>query len=528
MSKVEVELKYNSLEEIESIYASLKTEFAKRKTRSIAFRKQHLAKLAYMVKENLERFQDALKQDLNKPTLEALTHELALCMTDATEAYNKVAKWAKDERAPFRADTFLLRPTIRKEPKGVVLIIGAFNYPTWLTLGPLSAAIAAGCAVVVKPSEASPATAALLAELIPKYLDQSLYRVVNGSVPEMTKLLELKWDHILYTGGAKVARIIAAAAAKNLTPVTLEIAGKNPVIMDPKYDLALAAKRIAWARFCNSGQTCIAPDYILIPAEAQDKLVDEFAKVLKSFYPDGALKSDSYARMVNDVHFKRVKGMLDDTKGEIVIGGETDEAQKYIAPTVVKNVSPEDMLMGQEIFGPVIPILPVKDIDEAISLVNARDHPLALHVFTPNAATKKKVFDNTQSGAALSNDLMMQTAIEGLPFGGVGESGYGQHTGKWGFDTFTHFRSTIDSPKMLELIMGNRYPPYTLEKLKVLKRLLIPRLPPHPDRPTGLFSRTRARILAMCVLLFAAALATRLTPTAGPLVFVHQLLTSGK
>ncbi|KAL5488205.1 HFD1_2 [Sanghuangporus weigelae] len=483
-----VELKYNPVEEIESVHASLRTEFLKWRTRDIAFRKQQLSQLVYMVKDNLDRFQEALKHDLGKPPLEAVAYELVMCMSDATEAYNKVEKWAKVESAPFHLDTFPLSPKIRKEPKGVALIIGAFNYPCWLTLGPLSGAIAAGNAVVIKPSESSPAVAALIAELVPKYLDPSLYRVVNGAIDQMKKLLELKWDHIMYTGGGKVGRIVATAAAQHLTPVTLELGGKNPVFIDPNYDLALAAKRIAWGRCSNSGQTCTAPDYILVPEETQDKLVAEFDKVLKSFYPDGALRSESYARIATDVHFKRLKGMLDGTKGEIVIGGETDEKQRFIAPTIVKNVHPEDALMGQEIFGPIIPIIPVKNVDEAIAFVTERDHPLALYIFSDNAAFKKKVTDNTRSGAVSCNDTLLHTAVEGLPFGGVGESGYGQHTGKWGFDQFTHFRSTIESPKILELVMSSRYPPYTSQKMNRLNKMLARSLPPRGGTSAGLLS----------------------------------------
>ncbi|KAL5527231.1 hypothetical protein ACEPAG_6022 [Sanghuangporus baumii] len=516
-----VELKYNPVEEIESVHASLKTEFLKWRTRDIAFRKQQLSQLAYMVKDNMDRFQEALKHDLGKPSLEAVAYELVLCTSDATEAYNKVEKWAKVESAPFHLDTFPFSPKIRKEPKGVVLIIGAFNYPCWLTLGPLSGAIAAGNAVVIKPSESSPAVAALIAELVPKYLDPSLYRVVNGAIDQMKKLLELKWDHIMYTGGGKVGRIVATAAAQHLTPVTLELGGKNPVFIDPNYDLALAAKRIAWGRCSNSGQlekTCTAPDYVLVPEEAQDKLVAEFDKVLKLFFPDGALKSESYARIATDFHFKRIKRMLDGTKGEIVIGGETDEKQRFIAPTIVKNVHPEDTLMGQEIFGPIIPIIPVKNVDEAIAFVTERDHPLALYIFSDNAVFKKKVSDSTRSGAVSCNETLLHTTVEGLPFGGVGESGYGQHTGKWGFDQFTHFRASIEAPKFLELVMSSRYPPYTSQKMNRLNKLLARSLPPRGGTNASLLSRIRAWIPFLCVLV-AAGFTTRLMLNTGSLAF---------
>ncbi|EJD01022.1 aldehyde dehydrogenase [Fomitiporia mediterranea MF3/22] len=517
------ELKYTSLQEIESIHAKLSSEFLKWRTRSIEFRKQQLSQLVYMVEDNQERIREALSHDLGKPTLEAMVAEVGMTIRDAVEAYNKVETWAADGKPPFRLDTCILRPKIRKEPKGVVLIIGAYNFPVWLTLGLMAGAIAAGNAIVLKPSESAPAVAALVAELVPKYLDPSLYAVVNGAVAEMTKLLELKWDHIMYTGGGKVGRIVATAAAKHLTPLTLELGGKNPVIIDSRYDLALAAKRIAWGRLTNAGQVCAAPDYILVPVELQDKLVAEFAKVLKSFYPDGALKSNSFARIISNVHFKRIKGMLDETKGEIVIGGQTVESQKFIAPTIVKNVSGEDALMGQEIFGPVIALVPVRSIDEAIAFVNARDHPLVLHVFTNDEKLKKKIFDNTRSGSALCNDVLLQGSVEDLPFGGVGESGYGQHRGKWGFETFTHFRSTAESPSIVELVMSSRYPPYTPKKLKAMMGFMLPRLPPRVGESRGFLSCSGVKLLLTSVLLLGAALATQFISANDALEIVHRL-----
>ncbi|EJD01021.1 NAD-aldehyde dehydrogenase [Fomitiporia mediterranea MF3/22] len=517
------ELRYTPLQEIDSIYARLSAEFLKWRTRSIEFRKQQLSQLAYLVKDNQQRFEEALSHDLGKPALEAIITEIGVTLKDALEAYNKVEKWAADSKTPFSLDALALRPKIRKEPKGAVLIIGAFNFPVRLTLGHMASAIAAGNACVIKPSESAPAVAALIAELVPKYLDPSLYAVVNGAVPEMTKLLALKWDHIMYTGGSKVARIVAAAAAIHLTPLTLELGGKNPVIVDPRFDLALAAKRIAWGRFTNAGQICVCPDYVLIPAEYQDKFVAELTKVLKSFYPDGALKSNSFARIVTNAHFKRIKGLLDETKGEIVIGGQTVESEKFIAPTIVKNVSPEDALMSQEIFGPVLAIVPVKNVDKAIAFVNARDRPLSLYLFTNDAALKKRVFDTTRSGGALCNDLLLQGAAEGLPFGGVGESGYGQNGGKWGFDTFTHFRASAESPLIMEWLLGSRYPPYTQEKLKSLMMVMFPGVPPRVGESPSLLSSTKARVLITSALVLGAALATRSISASGALEFMHGL-----
>lgn len=342
----------------------------------------------------------------------------------------------------------------------------------------MTGAIAAGNAVVIKPSELTPSTSALLAELIPQYLDKSVYSVINGAIPETTKLLELKWDHILYTGNGRVATIVLQAAAKHLTPVALELGGKNPTFIDPKTDIAFAAKRIAWGKFSNCGQTCTTTDYILVPEEAQDKVVTAFSDVIKGFYPDGAIKSQSYSRIISDVHFKRLSGLLAETKGTIAVGGETDAAQKFIAPTVVRDVMFDDALMGQEIFGPILPIVPVKDIDEAIERISKMDHPLAVYIFSDDAAMKKKFFDGTQSGSAVANETLLIPAVNGLPFGGVGASGHGYHTGKFGFDLFTHMRSTLDCPSWVDKILGARYAPYSPKKLSSLKTILYPSMPP--------------------------------------------------
>ncbi|TDL29329.1 NAD-aldehyde dehydrogenase [Rickenella mellea] len=474
---VTTKLEYTPLAEIPTIHAALKAGFNSGKTRDIAFRKKQLLGLAYMVKDNIPRFEAALAHDLGRPQLESHLMEISLCVKDAIDAYHNVDKWAKTEKAPFTLNFVALKPTIRKEPKGVVLIISPFNYPAWLCLGPLAGAIAAGNAVVIKPSENTHATSSLLAELVPKYLDRSVFRVVNGGIPETTSLLELQWDHILYTGNGTVGKIVATAAAKHLTPTTLELGGKCPVFIDPKYDLHLAARRIAWGKFANSGQTCVAPDYILVPVEAQDKFIAAFADVYKEFYPDGAAKSDSYSRIISEGHWNRINGLLTKTKGQVVLGGDTDGSQKFIAPTVVKNVKADDSLMSQEIFGPVLPIVPVASLDDAIAYVRGNDHPLALYVFTNDADFKKKVFESTQSGAAVANEVLMHTAVDGLPFGGTGPSGYGYHTGKYSFDTFTHLRSSLDTPGWFDVLLRNRYPPYTSKKLNTLNRILYPSIP---------------------------------------------------
>ncbi|ETW77819.1 hypothetical protein HETIRDRAFT_67206, partial [Heterobasidion irregulare TC 32-1] len=441
------------IEQIPVIRSELQKNFKSGKTRPLAYRKQQLLALAYLLKDNLLRFQEALAADLGRPHAESNVLELGNTLTEVKLAYDEVGKWSKPERAAWSMNWFAMSPTLRKEPKGVVLIISPFNYPVWLSIGPLAGAIAAGNAAVLKPSELTPAYSALLAELVEKHLDPDAVRVVLGGIPETTKILGLPWDHILYTGGGRVARIVLTAAAQTLTPVTTELGGKSPVVIDSKCDLKTAAKRLMWGKVSNSGQTCVAPDYVLVQRDFMPTLVQACKAVLNEFYPEGAEKSDSFSRIVSVSHFNRIKALLDNTKGEIVYGGGTNEEKKFIEPTIVAGVDGADSLMSEEIFGPVLPIVPVDSLDEAIEFINARDHPLAIYVFSQSAAFKAKVIDNTQSGSAVVNETMLQTVAEGLPFGGIGPSGSGAHTGKFSFDLFTHIRSTLDNPAWVDMLM---------------------------------------------------------------------------
>ncbi|KIK05065.1 hypothetical protein K443DRAFT_675362 [Laccaria amethystina LaAM-08-1] len=475
------ELAYTPINEIEKIHAELRAGFRSGKLRPIEYRKYQLLQLIYLIKDNAERFEEALKSDLGRPPLESRFLEINAAISEAYVAYKGVGTWAKPEKPPFSLNFAPMRPVMYKTPKGVVLIISPFNYPLWLAVTPLAGALAAGNAVLLKPSESTPATSSLLAELVPKYLDPSLVRVANGAIPETTKILELPWDHIFYTGGGRVGRIVATAAAKHLTPVSLELGGKSPVIIDPKCDLKTAAKRILWGKVVNSGQTCVAPDYVLVPRAFQDTFVQALKETYESFYPESAKAPGAYSRIVTPQAFNRVKSLLDNTKGEVVFGGETDAETKYIAPTVIKNVAADDSLMSEEVFGPLLPIVPVEDVDEAIKFVNERDHPLALYVFSQDAAFKAKVFENTQSGACVANEVVIHPGADGLPFGGVGASGTGAHTGKFGFDTFTHLRASLDSPSWIDMLLKFRYPPYNADKLKTTTMFL----PSVPARPTG-------------------------------------------
>ncbi|KAJ7461546.1 NAD-aldehyde dehydrogenase [Mycena latifolia] len=475
-------LAYTPLEEIDKIRAELLAGFNSGKTKSVAFRKYQLLQLAYLVKDNEKLFVDALASDLGRPALESYFLETGASVGEAMDAYKNVESWAKPEKPALSVNFMFMRPVTYKEPKGVVLIISPFNYPLWLCIAPLAGAIAAGNAIVIKPSESCPAVAALLTDLIPKYLDPSLTRVVNGAIPETTKLLDLPWGHILYTGSGRVGKIVAGAAAKTLTPVSLELGGKSPVFIDPASDMRLAAKRILWGKFANAGQTCVAPDYVLVPKDFQDTFVEALKTAYAGFYPE---TNQEITRIVNQQSFKRVNGLLQATKGTIVCGGDTDETRKFIAPTIVKDVKVDDSLMSEEIFGPILPIVPVEDVDAGIAHVNANDHPLALYVFSQDEAYKKKVFSSTQSGSAVANETILIPGIVGLPFGGIGPSGSGYHTGKYGFLMFTHLRATLDSPGWIDKILGFRFPPYTAKNLQTFRARLTTKLPPRPTGPPG-------------------------------------------
>lgn len=476
MSKLE----YTPIEEIPKIHEQLRRSFRSGKAKPIAYRKEQLLQLAYLVKDNRQRFRDAFLADLGRPSGEADLLEIDPTIGEIIDAYHAVEKWAAPEKAAFHHMWFAMSPHTRKEPKGTVLLIAPFNYPLLLIMNPLAGAIAAGCTAVIKPSELTPAVSGLLAELLPKYVDQDCYRLVNGAVPETTKLLGLQWDHIFYTGNGRVAKIISQAAAQYLTPVTLELGGKSPVVVSPDCDLMTGARRILWGKVANAGQTCLAPDYVLVPRDFQDDFIAALKRAYNEFFPTESPSPTNMSRAVTEQHTRRIKRLLDETQGAIVFGGQVDIENRFIPPTVVKDVKGDDALMTEEIFGPVLPIVPVSGIDEAIEFINAREHPLAVYVFTRNKAIKAKVFDNTQSGTAVANEVVIHMRVHGLPFGGIGPSGAGYSTGKYSFDTFTHFRATVDNPSWIDtLVMSARYPPYG-NKIKKLNKMQAQRLPARP------------------------------------------------
>lgn len=461
-------LLHTPVDEIPQIRETLKKTFRSGKARPLEWRRQQLYQVARMARENEEAFMTAMGKDLGKPRMETWLGEIAGLIERTLKTAEALEEWAKPEHPEVADWQKPWRPTLYKTPKGVVLIIAPWNYPMILSLQPLIGAISAGCPAVVKPSEIAPAYAQLLAELMPKYLDPEAYRVVNGGVMETTKLLELQWDHIFYTGNGRVGRIIAAAAAKHLTPVTLELGGKSPVIIDGECDIKIAAKRLLYGKCTNAGQICVCPDYVLIPEQKQDELVAALKEHCASFFPEGSLNSESFGRIVNGQHYARLMDMLRRTKGTIVLGGKSD-GKLAVEPTVIKDVREGDSLLEEEIFGPLLPIVPVKDLNEAINYVNSKDHPLVIYAFTEKQEVKDRLIAETMSGNLVFNDTFQQLAVNEIPFGGIGESGYGYQIMKYSYDGFTHLRSSIDVPYDYEPHFALRYPPYSEEKRKTIE-----------------------------------------------------------
>ncbi|KAG0173659.1 Aldehyde dehydrogenase [Apophysomyces sp. BC1034] len=478
------QLSFTLKENIPSIVQGLRQQFRTGLTKDLTFRKQQLQNLHRMLIENKQELTDAVWKDLHKHKLEADTGEIAPIVDECLYMIKNLDRLAKPEHTVKRFRMNSQDKTyIRKEPKGVALVIGAWNYPIHLLFMPVVGAIAAGNCVLIKPSEVSAHTAELVSRLVPEYLDQRAYALVNGGVEETTVVLEQKFDHIFYTGNGVVGRIVMAAASKHLTPVTLELGGKSPAIVAPDANLHATANRLMWGKFFNNGQTCVAPDYILVTEKNAAALISAFQKSLANFYTENPQKSSSYGRIVNHRQFDRLKGIIDSLDpSAIIIGGTTDRDDLYISPTVVSPVDANDTrLMENEIFGifvddhyflmsklwdtgPILPIVTVKDMEEAVDIINAKDSPLAMYIFTESKAIYNNILDKTNSGGVLVNDTLMQILEMSLPFGGVGASGMGSYHGDKSFYTFTHERSTMVKSSGMEGAMNVRYPPYNDDK----------------------------------------------------------------
>jgi aldehyde dehydrogenase (NAD+) len=424
--------------------------------------------------EREAEIKQALFQDLGKPSMEAFIAEIAITKKEIAYACKNLNSWMQ----PVSVSTlFVAKPGsshIQSEPLGVVLIISPWNYPVQLALGPLVGAIAAGNCAVIKPSEFAPATSKLLATLLPQYIDKACVQIVEGAIEESTALLDERFDHIFFTGSHAVGKIVMAAAAKHVTPVTLELGGKSPCIVDRDSNIQAAAERILWGKFSNAGQTCIAPDYLLVHEEIEEKLLHQMKKQLRTFYSDEPKKSKDYGRIVNKAHYQRLMNLINQS-GSVFVGGEGDEDERYIAPTILHNVSADAPIMNEnmEIFGPILPVLKIKSMEDAVHFINQRPKPLTLYLFSDDKKVQTYVEENTSSGSLVINHTLLQVGIPALPFGGVGSSGMGSYHGKQSFDTLSHRKSVfikpnaglIDPTKML-------YPPYNETQKSILTKIL--------------------------------------------------------
>lgn len=439
--------------------------FATGRTKPLRWRLAQLAGIERLCREQEAAIAEALEHDLGRSAVEAWLGDIASTVAEAGYARRHLKKWMRRKRVSLPLAQRPGRGWVQYDPLGVVLIIGPWNYPLYLSLGPLVAAVAAGNCAVIKPSELAPATSALLARLVPRYLDGDAIKVVEGDAQTTQDLLAQGFDHALFTGGTEVGRKIMAAAAPTLTPVTLELGGKSPVIITADADLDVAARRIAWVKLMNSGQTCIAPDYVLVDRSVRDALVTKIVDTVKAFR---AGESPSL-RIVNERQFDRLASLIATTSGRIVSGGGTDRARLRIEPTVIVDPAPTDPVMAEEIFGPILPVLTIESADAAVKFVNDRPKPLAMYVFTKSTQTGRRLIDAIPSGGAVINHLAMHCLVPQLPFGGVGDSGMGAYHGRWGFEALSHRRAVLAKPSRPDPSLV--YPPYTERALKLMRRM---------------------------------------------------------
>ncbi|BBZ75147.1 aldehyde dehydrogenase [Mycolicibacterium anyangense] len=450
----------------EAVLPGLRQMFSMGRTKPLQWRLDQLSAIEAMCDEQEPAIAQALAEDLGRPPVEAWLGDIASTKGEAAYARKHLKKWMRPSRRPLPMAQLPGRGWVQYDPLGVVLVIGPWNYPFYLSMAPLVAAVAAGNCAVLKPSELAPATSALLAELVPKYLDAQAVQVVEGDANTTQSLIAQGFDHVLFTGGTEIGRKIMAAAAPTLTPVTLELGGKSPVIVTADADLDVAARRVAWVKLLNSGQTCIAPDYVL----ADRAVVDTFTeKVVESIAAFRSEESDKGQRIVNQRQFDRISGLIQATTGRIVTGGGTDVSTLAVDPTVIRDPSPTDPVMADEIFGPILPILAVDSTDAAVQFVNSRPKPLALYVFTNSQRLGRELVDAIPSGGAVINHVAMHCLVPQLPFGGVGASGMGQYHGRWGFEALSHRRAVLAKTAKPDLKLT--YPPYTDRAIKIMRKV---------------------------------------------------------
>jgi acyl-CoA reductase-like NAD-dependent aldehyde dehydrogenase len=440
--------------------------FLSHMTKSIDFRLTQLQKLKQAIIDSESAIYEAVKADLSKPTVEAYISEFAIIVQEINFAIKSLKTWAKPKA---KSVSWQLLPAFAKiypEPLGVVLIIGAWNYPFQLTILPLIGAISAGNCAVIKPSEVAPYSSQLISKIISKNFNREYIAVVEGEIETSRQLLQERFDHIFFTGSTATGKIIMAEAAKHLTPVTLELGGKSPCIVDADVNIEVAARRITWGKFFNAGQSCVAPDYLIVHKDIKEKFLKAIEKCINDFFGDKPINSPDYARIINQKQYLRLVSLL---QGNIIVGGETNTETLYIAPTIIDNVQWASEIMQEEIFGPILPVIEYENIDNIINNINSREKPLSLYIFSNNPNINRQIIQKSSSGGVVINDVMKHLFASSLPFGGVGHSGIGSYHGKASFDTFSHYKSVLNRPVFFDLKL--LYAPY-IGKLTWLKKLL--------------------------------------------------------
>ncbi|MBN2544781.1 MAG: aldehyde dehydrogenase [Spirochaetes bacterium] len=454
-------------ESIKKIIRNQEEFFKSYKTKSIAFRIDSLNKLKNSIKSNEDKIALALYKDLKKPKFEAYATEIGIIYDEINFHIKNLKKWTKPKKVKTHLAFLPAKSFVYPEPFGVVLIISPWNYPFQLLIAPLIGAISAGNCAVLKPSEVAPHTSAIIEKIVNDNFSSNYLFAFSGGIDINKALLSKKFDYIFFTGSTSVGRIVMEAASKNLTPVTLELGGKSPCIIDKDANLEISSKRAAWGKYINAGQTCVAPDYLFIHKDVKDKFIELVKKHIKEFFSDDPSQSDNYCRIISERHFDRLISLM--KHGKITAGGEIDRKKLYIAPTIVDKLKFSDPVMQEEIFGPILPLFEFDDLDEVIDYINKNPKPLALYYFSQNKKSQAKVLNETSSGGVCINDTISHIASPYLPFGGVGESGMGMYHGKKSFDTFTHYKSIMKQTTRFDIPI--KYPPYDDKKLKFIKMI---------------------------------------------------------
>ncbi|AHZ99763.1 MULTISPECIES: aldehyde dehydrogenase [Staphylococcus] len=451
---------------IEQKFYDSKAFFNTQQTKDISFRKEQLKKLSKAIKSYESDILEALYTDLGKNKVEAYATEIGITLKSIKNARKELKNWTKTKNVDTPLYLFPTKSYIKKEPYGTVLIIAPFNYPFQLVFEPLIGAIAAGNTAIIKPSELTPNVARVIKRLINETFDANYIEVIEGGIEETQTLIHLPFDYVFFTGSENVGKIVYQAASENLVPVTLEMGGKSPVIVDETANIKVASERICFGKFTNAGQTCVAPDYILVHESVKDDLITALSKTLREFYGQNIQQSPDYGRIVNLKHYHRLTSLLNSEQMNIVFGGHSDEDERYIEPTLLDHVTSDSAIMQEEIFGPILPILTYQSLDEAIAFIHQRPKPLSLYLFSEDENATQRVINELSFGGGAINDTLMHLANPKLPFGGVGASGMGRYHGKYSFDTFTHEKSYIFKSTRLE--SGVHLPPYK-GKFKYIK-----------------------------------------------------------